>query len=80
LVASGHIHAVAVNVVALDDHVANVDADTEADASRLGQVRLPLRHTALDCDRAGDGIHHASELAQRAVAHELDDASAVVGD
>ena len=45
-----------------------------------GIVRLALGHAALDRDGACDRIDHAAELAQRAVAHELDDAAMVLGD
>ena len=80
LEAGGDVHPVAVDVLALDDHVAEVDADPEADALGLGHARLPLGHAALDRDRARDGVDDAGELAERAVAHELDDAAAVLGD
>ena len=60
--------------------VAEVDADAEADALGLGDARLPLGHAALDRDRAGDRVDGAGELAEDAVAHELDDAAAVLGD
>ena len=77
----GDVDAVAVEVaVVLADHVAEVDADAEADALLLGHLRLALRHAALDRDRAGDRVDDARELAERAVAHELDDAAAVLGD
>ena len=45
-----------------------------------GICRLALRHPALDRDGAGDRIDHAAELAERAVAHELDDAALVLRD
>ena len=66
--------------MALDDDIAEVDPDPEADALRLGDVPLPLGHALLDRDRASDGIDDGGKLAQRAVAHELDDAPAVLGD
>ena len=44
----GDVHPVAVDVLALDDHVAEVDADPEADALRLGHRRLALGHATLD--------------------------------
>ena len=45
-----------------------------------GDLRLALRHAALGGDGAGDRIDHAAELAERAVAHELDDAAMVLRD
>ena len=60
--------------------IAEVDADPEADAIGLGDGRLPLGHAALDRDRAGDRVDGAGELAEDAVAHELDNAAAVLRD
>ena len=76
----GDVDPVAEDVAALVDDVADVDADAEADALGLGDVRLPLGHAALDRDRAGDRVDDAGELAEDAVAHQLDDAPAVLGD
>ena len=78
--AGGDVHAVAVDVVILDDDVAEVDADAERDAPVLGQLSLALGDAVLDRDRAFDGIDDARELDQGAVAHQLDDAAAVLGD
>jgi hypothetical protein len=74
----GNVHAVTKDIAALVDHVADVDADAEADAFVLGNCLLPPGHAALDRDRAGDGVDGAGELAEDAVAHELDDAAAVL--
>jgi hypothetical protein len=75
---SGDVDAVAVDVAVFDD-VADVDADAELDAPVLGLGRLALRDAILDRDRAFDRIDGARELDQRALAHELDHASAVLG-
>ena len=80
LQARGDIDAIAENVVTLDDDVADVDADAIADALTLRQVRLALRHGALDLDRAHDRIDRAGEFGQQAVAHELDDPPLVLAD
>ena len=80
LQAGGDVDAVAVDVLALDDHVAEVDADAERDALGLGHVPLALGHALLDRDRAGDRVDDAGELDQRAVAHQLDDPALVLGD
>ena len=75
----GDVDAVPVDVVALDDDVAGVDADAEADLLVLGDARLPLGHAALDGDGAGDRVDHAAEFAEHAIAHQLDDAAPVFG-
>ena len=72
----GHVDAVAVDVVALDDDVAEVDADAERD-SRPRILRG--RRIALDEKRAVDRIDDAGEFDQRAVADQFDDAAAMLG-
>src|SRR6185437_13892558 len=73
------IDAVAVNVVALDDDVADIDADAERDAVALGDVRVALGDALLHFDRACDRVHRAGEFDQCAVADELDGAAGVGG-
>ena len=70
-----HIHAVAENVVALDDDVADIDADAELNAAAFRNISVALAHLALDFGGAGNRIHHARELDQHAVAGQLDDAA-----
>src|SRR5262249_11310149 len=73
------IDAVAVESLALDDDVAEVDADAKAPPPRsreLGVARLEL---ALDVDRALHGVDDARELREHVVAGRIDDPSAVAG-
>ena len=63
----------------LADHVAEVDPDPEADALVLGRGRPPARRRRLDREGALDGVDDAAELAERAVASQLDDPAAVLG-
>ena len=74
------VHAVAVDVLVFDDHVAEVDADAKAEPSILGSLGFVGGHAVLPGGSAGDGIHHAGELDQQAVSHQLDDAAAMPGD
>ena len=77
---SGDVHPVAIDIAFLDDHIADVDADTENNALLFGQLRLPLGHAPLDRRGALDRIYNTSELDQHAIAHELDDATVVLSD
>ena len=70
------IDALAENVVALDQHVAEVDADAVDDALGLGHVGVALGHQLLDGDRAFDGGDDGRKFQQQPVAHRLDDAPA----
>jgi hypothetical protein len=63
---------VAENVVGLDKHVADIDADAHLDRGVVRQLLLHLHRAA---DRGDD----AGELHQRPIAHELHDATAVLG-
>ena len=77
----GDVDPVAVEVaVALADHVAEVDADPEADALGLGDLGLALGHALLDRHRAATASTTEANSTERAVAHQLDDAALVLGE
>ena len=78
--AGGDVDAVAENVVAVDDDVADIDADPEHDPLVVRNLRVAPGHLALNIDRAGDRIDDTGEFDQHAVAGGLDDAPAVFGD
>ena len=59
------VDAVAEDVVALDDDVADIDADAKLDAPVLGDVGVALGHAALHLDGAAHGIDHAGEFDQQ---------------
>ena len=67
------VDAVAVEIVALDDDVAEIDADAELDAPSWRNVLVALGHAALDYGSAAQCVDDAGELDQRPVAHQLDD-------
>jgi hypothetical protein len=71
------IYAVANNVVALDQHVAEVDADAVEDPLVFRGFGVALSHQLLDGDGAFDGGDHRGKLHEEAVARRLDDAAAV---
>ena len=70
------VDAVAENVVALDQHVAEIDADAVDDALGFGRPGVALDHQLLDRNRAFDGGDDRRKLQQQAVARRLDDAPA----
>src|SRR5262249_41875825 len=76
----GDVHAVAVNVIALDDHVAKVDADAEVHTAIGRHARHAFGLDALDLDRAVQRLDHARKLDQQPVAHGLDQPAAMLGD
>lgn len=67
------IHAVAVDVAVVDQDVAEVDADTEADPLVLLDLGLPLGQPLLDLHGADHRVGDARKLDQGTVAHQFDD-------
>jgi hypothetical protein len=76
----GDVDAVAVEVVALDDHIPEIDADAQLDAVVGPDIRVPLGHRLLHRNRAVHRIDDAGKLHQQAVAGGLDDAAPMFGD
>ena len=74
------IDAIALNVIAVDHHIAEVDAEAEHDSAVFRQLGIALDNCPLHVgghpNRAGDAV----ELGQHPVAHQLDDAPLVLGD
>src|SRR6202007_2011518 len=66
------VHAITIDVVAVDDDVTDIDADPKLYPSIFWAARVAFLDLFLNLDRAGDGIHGAPELDQRAIAHELE--------
>ena len=60
--------------VALLDHVAQMNADAELDATLGRKADVALDHAVLHLNRAAHGVDHAAELDEAAVAGALDDA------
>jgi len=73
----GDIHAVAENIVVLDNDVAEIDADAKLDPLIQRCIGHGMVHRALPSQGAFDGVHHAGKFNQQAVAHQLDHAPPV---
>ena len=63
-----HVHAIAVEILAIDDQVAEVQANAEHDGGIHGLVSVGLGHGLLELDGCAERIHGAGELDQSAVA------------
>ena len=74
------VDAVAIEVVALDDHIAEIDADAHFDAAVPRDTRVPLGHRLLHFDGATHRIDDAGKFHQQPIAGGLDDAAMVFGD
>src|SRR6476469_2027967 len=58
------IYSITEDVVLLDDHVAEIDANPKRDVPLVWNISLALRHPALDLYSAAHGVHNARELRQ----------------
>ena len=74
------VDAVAVDAGLVVDDVAQVDADAELHAARLGHPLVARRHDGLDLDPALSRVDYARELGQDAIPRGVDDAAAVAAD
>ena len=77
--AGRHVHAIAVEVFAFHDQIAEVQADPEHDARVFRLVAVGFSHGLLECDSGAERIHGAWELGQRTIAGQLDQPAAVPG-
>ena len=75
-----HVDTIPEDVIALGDHVAEVDADAELDPSWGCNARVPLSHISLHLNRASHRIDNAGKLRQQSVTHVFDHAAPVLGD
>ncbi len=56
------VYAITMNIVAIDSHIAQIDANTKADADCFGNFEIAIRHGALYGDRTFDSRHGTREL------------------
>jgi hypothetical protein len=78
--ASGHVHAVAVDVILIHDDVAEIDTDVQFDPVTLWHFLVAPGKATLDLGRALGRVHRTRELDQHAITSGLDDATVVIGD
>ena len=74
------VDTVSIEVLTLDHHVAEVDADPKDNPAILGDVAVGRIHGFLQLHRARDRVHGAGELHQHAVSHHFDDPAVMSGD
>ena len=69
--AGRHVDAIAIDIVAINHDVAQVDADAKLDWPLRCGVAMALDHLLLNRHRALERIHDTAEFHQDAVSHEL---------
>jgi hypothetical protein len=76
----GDVDAVAEDVVTLDQHIAEMDADAPFHSAVGGDCGVPLRRQVLQRQGAFDGADHGPKLDQEAVTGGLEDPPTVLRD
>src|SRR5262249_33536763 len=76
----GDIDALAINLIALDHHIAEIDADAELHPPLQRQFRILVPQRALNRNGAINRLDHTSEFGQNTIAGRVDQASAMVLD
>jgi hypothetical protein len=74
------VDAVAIDVAAVGDHVAEIDPDAKAQAALLGEIQITVDHRALDLAGTAHRVDDAGEFCQHAVAGGLDDPAVMLAD
>jgi hypothetical protein len=75
-----HIDAVAKDVVALDDDVAEIDANAKPDAALVGYIGLAVNHPALHLGRTAHRVDDTRKFCEQSVAGMFDRAATVLRD
>src|SRR5262249_48168614 len=66
-----------IDVIAINNDIAEIDADPKCDAFGLWRLGITVDHSSLDLDGTADRVDNAREFRQHAVAGGFDDAAAV---
>jgi hypothetical protein len=74
------VDAVAVDVAAIGDHVAEIDADAKPQAALLGEIQIAVGHRVLNFGRTAHRVDDTGKFRQHAVAGGLDDAAVILAD
>ena len=74
----GDVDTIAVNIIVLDDHIAQVDADAYLHATVRGHPNVTHCDVTLCGNRTAHRVNDARELHQYPVTHQFDDTAAVL--
>ncbi len=80
LEAHGDVHIVAIEIIILDDHIAEMDASPKDNPVCLRLVVVCIGHRLLKFDNGAQCIDGAVELGERAITCQFDHATAMAGD
>ena len=63
-----HVHAIAEDVITVDDDVVDIDADAKLDPLLQWHVGIAFGHPALDIKSTAHRVHDAAKLSQQPIA------------
>ena len=75
---SRHVYAIAPHIAAVDDDVADIDADSELDPPLLRHVGVASRNGALNLDGTAYRSYRARELHQQPITGDPDNSASVL--
>src|SRR5262249_25699278 len=65
------VYADAQDLLAINQHITDVDTNPEQDTLIVGDAIVPWGHQSLDGNRAFHGAYHRQEFQEHAVAHDV---------
>src|SRR5262245_29097569 len=74
------VNAVPINVVTIDDNIANIDADPELNAIFRRDFAVAVKHATLNVDSAAHCVDDADKFYQHPVSSGLNNSAAMFGD
>src|SRR5262249_28005854 len=75
-----HVYAITKNIAAIDNDVANIDADSELNTLVDRHIRIPISHSALNINGAAHGVDDTDEFDQNSIARCFDDTASMFRD
>jgi hypothetical protein len=73
-----HVHPIAVDFIAIDDHLAEIDADAKLHLPVLGKIRVLVLECMLDLGRARQCLADSREVGKNRIASVIND-DAIMG-
>src|SRR5215469_1707630 len=70
--ANTDVHSIAVEIVSLDDHIAEMQTDTKYNPLCFGPFRVHFVHGLLELNRCRQRVARAGKFYERPITHQLD--------
>src|SRR6516162_10229768 len=67
-----YVHSIAVEIISLDDHIAEMQTDTKYNPLCFGPFRVHFVHGLLELNRCRQRVACAGKFCERPITHQLD--------